>query len=347
MSESPRIGLVGFDAPRQLILAAGATPVQLLGASTGAMSARAQELLGAADAPTVRLLDRILELDPDDLAGLVVCNSSATLLNLFYALRMLSLDGEITTPLFLLDMPPGASRPVHEFKVTQLTKLAHFVESITGQRITRSTLEEARDAETRLAATLQHHRDQRGAGEVSGSYYADLVRAATTLPPTEALTVITQPPVTPAPRGVRVFVTGSPQHDTFFYKKIEDAGFHVVGDDSPLGDLASVGTAGPHTDVKVSIVDLARAHSARPAASNRSLAAESARTYADLVNATRADIGVSLTFLRDDAPLWDLADQREATKIPLVTELGIEPGEEEAAAMRVVENLKAGTTDRG
>ena len=87
MSASAVIGVVGNDVPRLLPLAAAAVPMRLTGSWDGPVDPAAQELLGASDLETVRILTE-LRAGAVHVDALVVCNDTQAHLRLFYVLRV-------------------------------------------------------------------------------------------------------------------------------------------------------------------------------------------------------------------------------------------------------------------
>ncbi|HEY6799106.1 MAG TPA: 2-hydroxyacyl-CoA dehydratase family protein, partial [Agromyces sp.] len=164
----PRIGVIGADVPRQLVLAAGATPVRIFGSWSQPYSAEATDLLGAVDAVAARILDEVLAGLHDDVAGLVVCNDSAADLRIFYVLRILSARGQVPFPVHLLDAPRGGGTARDRFVARQYERLAAFCESLTGTRIDAATLGDAARRERELGRALTELRARRRAGACSG-----------------------------------------------------------------------------------------------------------------------------------------------------------------------------------
>ncbi|MEO9248055.1 2-hydroxyacyl-CoA dehydratase family protein [Citricoccus nitrophenolicus] len=250
-----RIGVVGADVPRQLLLAAGATPVRLSGAWSGEVSREAAELLGAADAVAARVLDAVLSGAHDDLAGLVVCNDSMAHLRVYYVLRVLAGRGRFPFPVHLLDTPRGGGAHRNRFVARQYERLADFATGRTGTAVDAAALADAAVRETLLGRALQRVRDRRRDRTLTGAAALRCYAAAGRLTPEEAVAEIqavldaatapTTPPEAADGGAVPVFMTGSAHPDPSVYEELERAGFTVVGEDHDTGDAAWIGAAVP------------------------------------------------------------------------------------------------------
>lgn len=311
---APRIGIIGADAPRQILLAAGATPVRLFGAWTGDVSQEAAELLGAADAVAARVLDGVLSGMHDGLAGLVVCNDSAANLRVYYVLRLLAERGRIPYPVHLLDTPRGGGPHVNLFVARQYERLAGFVSARTGQVLDADTLAAAAVREASLGEALGRVRERRVSGALSGSSALRCYTAAAQLAPEQALAAIEAICREEAPVGtmLRVLMTGSSHPDTTVYEALEQAGVAVVGEDHDAGDAAWIGQTVDAASPGEAFRALAELHAQRPPSASRSLTSERTEHLLAEVRRTGAAGVVALVRDLDDGPVWDLPAQREA-----------------------------------
>ncbi|MCC9195219.1 2-hydroxyacyl-CoA dehydratase family protein [Arthrobacter sp. zg-Y916] len=304
--------------PRQILLAAGATPVRLFGAWNGDVSREAAELLGAADVVAARVLDGVLSGLHDDLAGLVVCNDSAANLRVYYVLRLLAERGRIPYPVQLLDTPRGGGQHVNLFVAQQYERLAGFVSGCTGQAVDASSLSDAAAREKALAEALGHVRDLRVKGALSGSAALRCYAAAAQMAPERALAAIDavleeQAAAAPAPGTmVAVFMTGSSHPDTTVYEALEQSGIVVAGEDHDAGDAAWIGQTVDAASPGEAFSALAELHALRPPSASRSLASERTDHLLAEVRRTGAAGVVALVRDLDDGPVWDLPSQREA-----------------------------------
>lgn len=310
----PRIGIIGADAPRQILLAAGATPVRLFGAWSGDISREAAELLGAADAVAARVLDGVLSGMHDGLAGLVVCNDSAANLRVYYVLRLLAERGRIPYPVQLLDTPRGGGPHVNRFVARQYERLAGFVSGCTGQALDAESLAAAAGRENSLGKALGCVRERRVSGALSGSSALRCYAAAAQLPPEQALAAIEaiQQNDTPGTMLPAVFMTGSSHPDTTVYEALEQAGIGIVGEDHDAGDAAWIGQTVNTASSGEAFRALAELHAQRPPSASRSLTSERTEHLLTEVHRTGAAGVVALVRDLDDGPVWDLPAQREA-----------------------------------
>ncbi|MGM7669802.1 2-hydroxyacyl-CoA dehydratase [Microbacterium sp. A93] len=344
---APRIGVIGADVPRHLVLAAGATPVRLTGAWSGEVSREAGELLGAADVVAARVLDSVLSGDHDGLEGLVVCNDSMAHLRVFYVLRVLAERGRVAFPVHLLDTPRGGGTHRNRFVARQYERLTDFVSGGTGTPVDATTLAEAAARENLLGRALERVRERRRDRTLSGTAALGCYAAAAQKTPEEALADITtllaigDAPDAALGEAVPVFMTGSSHPDATVYAALEQAGILVVGEDHDTGDNAWIGEAVEPSQASASrqaqsdptptvvtrsghsapgegggledvVQTLTERHALRPPAAARSLAAERTRHLLEAVHQSGAAGVVSLVRDLDDGPAWDLADHRAA-----------------------------------
>lgn len=340
----PRIGVIGDDAPRQLVLACGAIPVRLHGAWNGEVTREAAELLGAADAVTVRLLGDLLSGRHDGLAGVVVCNDSMADLRLFYVLRILTDRSRLRFPVHLLDTPRGDGAHRRRFVARQYARLAEFVSGITGRRADAASLAEAATVESALGQALAQVRGRRRARTLGGTAALEAYRLAAQTEPIQALDGITDllgaadvPPSSPETGApVPVYVTGSSHPDATVYAALEAAGALVVGEDHDAGDAAWIGETVDVVSLEDACRTLAKRHALRVPSAARSLSAERTRHLLAELGRTGAAGVVALVRDLDDGPVWDLIEQRRAlagTGTWLVEAVRVPPdGAAEAAA---------------
>ncbi|MCO7220501.1 2-hydroxyacyl-CoA dehydratase family protein, partial [Klenkia sp. PcliD-1-E] len=243
---TPVVGVVGADVPTELVEAAGAVPVRLVGDPVPP-SAEAVAVLGAAvDPPTLALLSRLLDGGAAGLAGLVVSRDCQASLALFYALRELRrLDPwRGLPPVHLLDLLhlPRASTTAYD--TTEVVRLGEALAGWTGQDpFAGDALATAlRDAAVVRERLVRVQRRRRAAEPTVGGELALHVHGVVTaVPAAEAVDLLDALLGSDLPgRGPRrrVFLTGSAQDHDAHYAVLEDAGWHVVGEDHDHGDLA-------------------------------------------------------------------------------------------------------------
>lgn len=339
-----RIGIVGADAPRQVLLASGAEPVRLFGSWSGEVSRQARDLLGASDAVALRLLDQILAGTHGDLAGLVVCNDSAADLRLFYVLRILADRGQLAFPVVLLDAPRGRGEPRERFVAGGYAKIAEFCSSLTGSRVDASALVVAAGRERRLGEALSELRDRRASRRCTGVAALDAYRAAATLPPEEAVTAVAGANHPPGRGSFPVVVTGSSHPDASAYAAVEEAGLFVVAEDHGAGDAAWLGATAEGATADEVYADLARQHALRPPLAARSRSRERADALAAAVARVDARGVLALAREADDAPAWDLAAQRKAMRlvgVPFEERVRISPQHGERTVEEAAATLRA------
>lgn len=328
MTSRRQVGIVGADAPRQIVLAAGAVPVRLHGAWHGEVSPDASELLGVSDAVALRLLDELLGGAHDGLDGLVVCNDSAANLRLFYVLRVLAGRGRVRFPVTLLDAPRGLGAPRERFVARQYARLAAFCSSLTGEPVDAHSLASAATRERALGEALARLRARRVGGECTGSAALAAYAAAATRAPEDAVAFIDAARTAPAADAAPIVVTGSSHPDPTVYDAIEATGLVVRAEDHDAGDASWIGEAADGSSLEEVCASLAREHARRPPLAARSRSRERAAALAAVVSRVDARGVLALARDLDDAPAWDLAAQRTAMSdvgLPLEERVRIAP----------------------
>lgn len=341
----PRIGIVGDDVPRQLVLATGAVPQRLLGSWHEPVSAESADLLGTVDAAAGRILDGLLSGRRDDLAGLLICHDSQANLRIFYVLRILAQRGRLPFPVHLVDAPRLGSPTARRFVGRQYSRLLEFCEQVTGHRADTRSLRHAAERELALGRALETMRERRRSGGCTGAAALRAYQAAATTPPENAVTAVTDAQAPTAARATPVYVTGSNHPDAAVYDALERTGdVVVVGEDHDTGDLAWLGVAVEAPTAGEVIDGLAVTHLARPAAATGGLSAARAAYTATCAEQTHARAALALVREHDDAPTWDLPHQRLELRrygVPLVARPRIQPEDALAAAQEGLAEIQA------
>ena len=339
-ASAPVIGVVGNDVPRQLLLALGARPQRLTGSWTGVIGPAAQQLLGATDATVGRLLTE-LRGGAHPLDALIVCNDSQAHLRLYYVLRATAAE----LPVHLLDMPREDSEPARRFARFQLEAVAAFCATVTGRALDAASLAVAADAEAALGDALRRLRARRRAHPslCAGADALDAMQDAACLAPADAVTRLdtTGGQATPLPSGaIRVHVTGSSHPDAAVYRELErDGRCVVVSEDHDTGDAAWLGVAVRGETTEHVLEGLIDAHFARVTTSATTSGAVRAAFTRDIARAAGAHAVAAVIRELDEAPLWDLADQRAALEDTAFVSVRVAPGGEVAAARELVREI--------
>lgn len=320
LEKQPRLGVIGADVPRQLVLACGAVPVRIYGAWSGEVSQETHELIGAADAVAARVLNEILTGVHDGLDGLVICNDSMAHLRIYYVLRVLAERGRVPFPIHFLDTPRGNGPHLKRFLIHQYANLAAFIAGITGQRADRASFAHAAVRESALGQALQELTALRKARSLNGTTVLETYRAASQLSPEEAsnrigeLICTESDPDTSQEATTSVFMTGSSHPDAAVYSAIENTGVRIVGEDHDVGESSWIGEVITAEDLEKACRALADRHIARPPAAARSLSAQRTQHFLKALDRSGATGVVALVREFDDGPVWDLAEYRPAIR---------------------------------
>ncbi|NDK31134.1 2-hydroxyacyl-CoA dehydratase family protein [Nesterenkonia haasae] len=338
-----RIGIVGADVPRQIVMASRALPVRVFGTWDGPITAEATRLLGAVDAVTTRILDSLLVPSQYRFDGLVICNDSMAHLRLFYIARLLSQQGRLPFPVHLVDAPRGTGGPRRQFVTRQFAQLAQFAETITGHALDGESVLSAAQEEHEIGAALRRLRQRRLAQHCSGAEALKAYRAATQETPDVAVRIIDAAVSSGIEGARRIYMTGSSHPDETIYGLLEDAGHVVITEDHDTGDSSWVGEAIDEADPDVLFERLANQHAVRPPLAARALTSERVQHLTRGVEETRCVGAVSLIRELDDAPAWDLPEQETALRarnLPMASRVRIAAAGAVEAAQSIIGELK-------
>ena len=314
------VAYLGADTPIELIVAAGMTPVRLMGDPALACP-DANLLLGPRSSQRRRSqLQQVLAGACDGVDGLVIARNAEELVWLFYVLRALrrtdpAWAGRLPQ-LHLFDLLHMPHRTSGDYNRVRMRQLRAKLGAWSGREITDDALADAVGLCNETRHLLQRLRSLRsgtscrlsgvqslqviGAGQLIGrDRYAvmlrDLLDRQTELPPLP---------------GARVFVTGG-AHDTWeVYAAIEAAGAVVVGEDHDWGDPGGEGlveeAAGDLIDAITDRYHLGPADGAKHAIARR------AAYTTELAVQAGAELVVCFIRKGDEGPRWDVPDQRQA-----------------------------------
>ena len=297
------------------LLALGARPQRLTGSWAGVIDPDAAAASRRDGRRVARLL-RNCAGDAHPLDALIVCNDSQAHLRLFYVLRATAAG----LPVHLLDMPRDASEPARRFARFQLEALAEFFATVTGRALDAASLGAAATPKQPSATRC----DGCAAGAVRTPRCARATMRSTrcwTLHawhPTDAVTRLDAAggQAAPVPSGaIRVHVTGSSHPDAAVYRELESDGRCViVSEDHDTGDAAWLGVAVRGETAEHVLEGLIDAHFARVTTSATTSGAVRAAFTRDIARAAGAHAVAAIIRELDEAPLWDLADQRVALR---------------------------------
>lgn len=227
------IRTLGFDAPREELIAAGFQPIRLI-APPLAETPRADAIMGAAAMRQrgKRLLETLIAtVDPGVPVLITSCDDEQP--QIFAALRELARLGEAVPRhvhfLDLLHIERAASR---DYNARRMARLREWLASLGGTNAQPVPTTRQRELLGRMAQI-------RGEGRIAGSDALQAIGAAAILPVEEHVAVLEAAldhlaSATPL-LGKRVFVCGTAHEGAAVYRAIETAGALIVGEDQPWG----------------------------------------------------------------------------------------------------------------
>jgi benzoyl-CoA reductase/2-hydroxyglutaryl-CoA dehydratase subunit BcrC/BadD/HgdB len=303
---------LGLDAPRELILAAGLLPVRLV-AEPGVATPRADTLMGSATmgARGKRLIEQLTDPSAPDLP-LLITQADTEQPQIFAALRELGRLGErVPTAVHFLDFLHLERPSSRTYNAHRLSRLSPWLEKISGQKVTPSSLAEAAAMLAEQARLLDRLAALRASASpsVSGADALRIIGASAILPPDEHIrhlsALLGKAESLPQRPGRRLYVTGSPHEHARLYELIESCGAVIVGEDHGWGHRYRV----PEASALEALADPAL----RPVPRTTS-AAMRAERLAREVAAGRAEAVLHLSIGGDEAAPWDVAAAKHALR---------------------------------
>ena len=231
-THTPRIGFLCAYTPLALIDAAGFAPYRIL--PMGDAPDRAGELLHDNMCPHVkRVLDRVLDEDLPQLAGLVVMNSCDAMRRLADAIG----SARPNLPLILVDLPTARSAGAQDWFAGQLQALADWLGERAGEPLSDAGIV----ASARLLGRLRTRLDAVRAGALTraggATGFQELLNRCVRRPLAESLEEVEAMDLDAAhdPAGVPVFLFGNVLPDPDAFDLFERSGVRVAGDDLCTG----------------------------------------------------------------------------------------------------------------
>jgi benzoyl-CoA reductase/2-hydroxyglutaryl-CoA dehydratase subunit BcrC/BadD/HgdB len=320
------VAYVGRDVPREVLLAAGLTPVRLAGVP-GCSALADRYCDPALDEVTRTQLELVLTGQLSQCAGLVISGDCESSVRLFLSLREIQRRAPMTgvPPFTFLDFVHLPHRTSTVYNAARLDEFVAGLTTWTGQPVAdariAAQIRSANEVRT-LVAALQRLRADPAGPRLTGVQALRILHAGFRLPQDTYRDLLTQLIDTsdglPAHDGVRVFLTGSSHDHDLAYRLIEARGAIVVGEDHDWGALALGRPVDETGDVRSALV----AAYGRPAPSSAGFGmAERAECTARSAAEAGAQVVVSWLRHGDDAPAQDVLAQRAALAkagIPLV-----------------------------
>lgn len=222
--------LLGVDAPRALVRAAGLLPVRLV--PTTEPTPMMDAIMGRAGL-SVRgksLLEQVVGGDarPDPV---LITSADNEQPQVFAALRELAREaGSRLGPVHFLDLLYGTGEQTARYNEVRQAQVRDWLNAI-GASV--GDVAQADRDEARLRGLLAQALDLRQVGRLTGAEAARMVAAAAILPLEQveaALTALLADPPPGVPAALPLFLTGSTQEDFRTYDGLEAAGARIVGE---------------------------------------------------------------------------------------------------------------------
>lgn len=229
------IRLLGVDAPRALVRAAGLLPVRLV--PTIAPTPMMDAIMGGAglSGRGKSLLEQLVGADakPDPV---LITSADNEQPQVFAALRELAREArDRLGPVHFLDRLYGDTETVARYNAHRLAQARDWLADIGAPL---GDMAQADTDEARLRTLLARALDLRSVGRLTGAEAARIVAAAAILPLEQveaSLSALLADPPPLVPTALPLFLTGSTQEDFRTYDGLEAAGALVVGEGQDWG----------------------------------------------------------------------------------------------------------------
>jgi benzoyl-CoA reductase/2-hydroxyglutaryl-CoA dehydratase subunit BcrC/BadD/HgdB len=237
MEGTSYVGFTCAYTPLPLIAAAGYAPFRIL--PMGDAPDRAGQVLHDNLCPHVkRVLDRALDNDLPDLAGVVLMNSCD-------AMRRLADAWPSVRPLdrlILIDLPFSPDELAVSYLAAELSRLSETLGSWSSKPLSQEALVEALNTYNGIGTSFEELRKRLLAGTIPGgaARVQDLYNGAVTRPLQETVTVVNEALSAPATEhssagGVPVYVFGNVLPDPEAFELFASCGARVVDEDFCTG----------------------------------------------------------------------------------------------------------------
>ncbi len=317
-ADRPLFAMVGPDVPAELVEAAGQHPVRLCGRPERATPLADRYLEPQIDGEARSILQRLLDGTYDAVGHLAVGHDRESSVRLFYYLRELArIEPDLTLPqLTFVDLQHQPNRTSTMYNVERLHAFAELLKTWSGLPVTDEGLRSAIDRGNERRERLRQLDALRAAPTPSctGTEALAIIGAGMVLPSERYLPLLEGAVEELSARGptdprehVRVFVTGTTHDGPGVYADIEAAGAVIVGEDHDRGRPNGEGHIDPDPDPFRS---LAMHHQFRTDASPMRSIQQRADATVRGVRETRAQAVVCVLRRGDDAPYWDVSEQR-------------------------------------
>ncbi|MGH3209030.1 MAG: 2-hydroxyacyl-CoA dehydratase, partial [Trebonia sp.] len=254
------VGLLGWSAPRELVVAAGMLPVRLSPDRLARAGASAWPDAGAAfsrelSPASARFAAALLSGALDWIDFLLIGRDREDYTRLFYLLRELRRSGDAPglVPVAFFDLLRLPSRTGARYNRQRAAELADTVAAWSGRPVTPSDLAGAVEAAEVTAHTFGGIRSLRsrpqpaitGTDALAAAIAAQVLPADRLRPLLEAALAAGPADAAGAPNAAgaanrgRVFVAGSAVDDLTVYEDLQHLGLAIVGEDHEWGDDGS------------------------------------------------------------------------------------------------------------
>lgn len=333
----PTLACIGADIPRELVAAAGFTPVRLA-ADTTALTG--EGLAGQ----SLRTSALVAQIRNGSFAGVAIAHGCAEDGQLFSVLRELSRVGRLDgPPVAHLDVLHGGDPALAVYNRSRLAAFKAWLEGLAGKAIAPETLrgEIVRANAQRVKAARAMALRAEPVPRLSGVRALDLIRAVLQSSPEEGDRLIDTALAEARPiEGRRLLITGSPHETSALYAAIEAAGCVIVGEDHDWGEASASAMLDEALDPLEAMATRWRAPPlSAPTGSSR----VRAHALAARARALDVDAVIHIRLPGDEASPWDVAETRQALAVvgkPLAT-LRLHPAPDAEACADIAEKLSA------
>lgn len=310
------VGVLGFDVPDELLMAADMMPYQIHGNPEGVVD-ETDKYLEFSFPPVIKSqFEKVIRGEDADIADyLVIANSTDAILRIYYYIREVkALEPEKKIPeIYFIDWVFTRFR-MHQIRnETVIGEFRKQLEKWSGKEITDEAITAAAEICNKNRRLLGKVSELRRQGKINGAEALVIIGAAYYMEK-EAHSRLLEELIEVAASwnvcdGEKVFVTGSVQEYTDFYELLEENGMYAVSEDHDYGDRYHNRQMNTEIAPIKGIVDR---YMLRSAGTKRAFVSERVDAVCSAVRECGAKGVISYTHRYDDAPSWDFPEQKKA-----------------------------------
>ncbi len=311
------IGYLGHDVPEEVLEAFGLLTIKISGDPDKAVMLADKLLEKGFDSYIRASFDQIVNGAYQYIDKLVISNSSDAIIRSYYYLRALKeTKTEIQLPdLYFFDFLHSKFRSSALYNRKRLEEFIQQLEKWTGLNLNDENLRNGIHVVNKNLRLLKEVDKLRGPEQtfIHGTTALQIIGSSLYMSKEEhsqwLQSFLQHSGDLPIIEGPKLYVTGSPHDHTAFYEIVESSGAVIVGEDHDFGARLYEAEVNENVSPIDGIVDK---YHLRSASSSQAIISERVETLCNNVKASGAKGVIFYILSSDDAPSWDLPEQKQA-----------------------------------